>query len=102
MRQAPGSIVGSLAAEAIREGADRLDIEYEAGYEEVVAVRGSVGYGIARFRSSSPEAVALREELYRIAKKKHRIVVDGRQYELRGGVYDSFGEDAFRVQLRRV
>jgi len=102
MRQASESIVERLAAEAIREGADRLDIEYEAEYEEVVAVRGSLGYGIARFRSSSPEAVALREELYRIAKKRHRIIVDGCQYELRGSVYDSFGEDAFRVQLRRV
>jgi len=94
------SIVERLAAEAIRRGADLLDVEYKDGYEDVVAAKGGVGHGIARFRSSSPEAVTLREELHRIAKRKHRITVDGSQYELRGSVYESFGEDAFRVQLR--
>ncbi len=102
MRQAHESIVERLAVEAIRHGANLLDIEYKEGYEDVVAARGGVGYGIARFRSSSPEAITLREELHRIAKRKHRITVDGCQYELRGSVYESFGEDAFRVQLRRV
>lgn len=96
------SIIARLVAEAIRLGADFLEVEYKDGYEEVVAGQGSVGYGIARFRSSSPEAVALREELRHIARRKWRIVVDGSQYELRGKVYESFGEDAFRVQLRRV
>ena len=96
------SVVERLAAEAIRLGADFLAVEYKDGYEEVFAAQGSVGHGIARFRSSSPEAVTLREELQRIVKRKHRITVDGSQYELRGSVYESFGEDAFRVQLRRV
>jgi hypothetical protein len=61
-----------------------------------------VGYGIARFRSSSPEAVALREELHCIAMRKSCIAVGELQYELTVKVYESFGEDAFRVQLRRV
>jgi hypothetical protein len=29
-------------------------------------------------------------------------MVDGSQYALRGSVYESLGEDAFRVHLRRV
>jgi len=95
-------IVERLAAEAIRLGADLVEVEYKDDYEEVIAARGGVGYGIARLRSSSPQAIALREELYRLAKRAQRITVDGIQYELRGRVYDSFGEDAFRVQLRRV
>ena len=57
---------------------------------------------MAKFRSSSPEAITLRKALYRSVKRKLRITVGGNQYELRGRVYDSFGEDAFRVQLRRV
>jgi len=96
------SMVERLVAEAIRRGADLLEVEYRDGYEDVVAAKGGVGHGLARFRSSSPEAVALREELYRIARRRHRITVDESEYELRGSVYDSFGEDAFRVQLRRV
>ena len=95
-------IVERLAAEAIGLGADLLDIQYKDSYEEVFAAKGGVGHGIARFRSSSPEAVTLREELHRIARRKRRITVGGSQYELQGTVYQSFGEDSFRVQLRRI
>ena len=96
------SIVERLAAEAIRRGADFLEVEYKDGYEEVVAGQGGVCYGIARFGSSSPDAMTLREELRDIAKRKWRIVIDGVEYELRGRVYEGFGEDTFRVRLRRV
>lgn len=96
------SIVERLAGEAVRLGADLFEVEYKDGYEEVFAAKGKVGYGIARLRSSSPEALTLREELHRIAKRKRRIAVGAAQYELRASVYDSFGEDAFRVELRRV
>ena len=70
-------IVQRLAAEAIRLGADFLDVEYNDGYEEVVAAKGGLGHAIARFRSSSREAVALREELHRIVRRKWRIAVGG-------------------------
>ena len=80
MRPMHESIVERLAAEAIRHGADLLNVEYKDGYEDVVAAKGGVGHGIARFRSSSPEAITLREELHRIAKRKDRITVDGSQY----------------------
>lgn len=105
--QAREGIAERLAAEAIRHGATALDIEYKDGYEEVVAARGVadygiVGFGMAKFRSSSPEAISLRKALYRLVKRKRRITVGGYQYELRGRVYDSFGENAFRVQLRSV
>jgi hypothetical protein len=95
-------IVERLAAEAIRFGADLLEVEYKDGYEEVFVSKGGVGHGIARFLSSGPKAVTLRKELHRIAKRKRRIAVGGSQYELRGSVYESFGDDAFRVELRRV
>ncbi len=96
------SVVERLARGAVRLGADLLEVEYKDGYEVVFAVKGGAGHGIARFRSSSPEAVSLRAELRRIAKRKRRIAAGGSQYELRGSVYESFGEDAFRVELRRV
>ena len=98
----PRSIVEPLAAGAIRLGADQLEVEYKAGYEEVFAVNSGVGHQIARFRSSSPEAASLRDELYALTKCKRRMMVSDSTYELRGCVYDSFGEDAFCVKLRRV
>ena len=96
------SIVEELASEAIRLGAETLEIEYKDGFEEVFAVKGGLGYGFARLRSSSREAASLRDELYRITKRKWSMTACGHKYELRGRVYESFGENAFRVELRRV
>ena len=64
-------------------------------------MKSGVGVGIASFRSSSPEAKSLRNELYALAKKRQRAKIDEHTYELRARIFDSFGEDAFRVELRR-
>ncbi len=95
-------IVDDVVTEAARLGADGVEVEYKDGYEQVFATKGSFGYGIARFRSSTPEALALRKQLYRLAKRRRRIAVDAFEYELRCHVFDSFGEDAFQVELRPV
>jgi hypothetical protein len=96
------SIIERLAVQAIRLGADNLEVDYKDGEERVFAAKGGTGHGIASFRSSSPEAALLRKELHSLTKKKRRLVVADSQYELRGRVYESFGEDAFEVELRRV
>ena len=96
------SVVERLAREAIRLGADALEVEYKNGHEQVFAVKGGMGYGIASLRSSGSEAASLRDELRAITRRKRRITVGDDEYELRGRVYESFGEDAFRVELRRV
>ena len=90
-----------LVAKAIDLGADQLEVEYKDRCEEVFAVKSAFGWGIASLRSSSPEAKSLRHELYALAKKKKRVKIDERTYELRARIFDSFGEDAFRVELRR-
>jgi hypothetical protein len=36
-----------------------------------------------------------------LAKKKQRVTIDNCTYELRARIFDSFGEDAFHVELRR-
>jgi hypothetical protein len=61
--------------------------------------KDNIGFG-ARFKGS--EGDLLRKELYGPVKKKQRIAVDNVEYELRARVYESFGEDAFHVQWRRV
>ena len=96
------SVVEKLAAKAIRLGADALDVEHKDRCEIVFALKNAVGFGIDRFPSSSLEAKSLRDEMYRVARRKRRITVGGREYELRVRVYDSFGEDAFHVEFRRV
>ena len=97
------SIIEDLASETIRAGGDAVEVEYKDGYEEVFPVKGQFGTSIGfQLDSSSQEAKSLREELYKIAKKKRRITVSGREYELRCRIYDSFGEHAFRLEWKLV
>jgi len=96
------AILERLAADAIRLGADELEVEYKDGCEEVFAVKAGIGVGIASLRSSTAETKSLRNALYALAKKRQRAKIDEHTYELRARIFDSFGEDAFRVELRRL
>lgn len=96
------STLERFATKAIRLGAELLEVEYKDGYEEIFAATGSLGFEIGRLRSTGRPAAALRQELERCTRRKLRIVVDGSAYELRGRSYDSFGEEAYQVRLRRV
>lgn len=90
-----------LLEQAVRLGADSLEVEYKDEHE-VSAMKASIGIGIARFHSSSPEAAALREELYDLAEHAGFLLVSGVKYEVRCTTFESFGEDAFEVHLRRM
>ena len=102
MARKKGAILEPLLAKAIGLGADQLEVKYKDRCEEVFATKSGFGLGIASFRSSSPEAKSLRNDLYALAKKKQRVKIDEHTYELRARIDDSFGEDAFRVELRRL
>ncbi len=92
------SILEFFAAEAVRLGADELEVEYDEGEDHIFALKGGSGFSIA----SLPWSTALRKELSAITRRKRVIVVDGENVELRAKSYDSFGELAYRVELRRV
>ena len=47
------STLEECAAEAIRLGAEQLEVEYQDGYEELSAIAGDFGFGIGRLRSTS-------------------------------------------------
>jgi hypothetical protein len=97
------TIVEEIASTTIRSGGDAVEVEYKDGYEEVFPVSGPVGSSLGfRLKSYRKKAESLRADLYNIVKKRRRITVDGREYELQCRVYDSFGEDAFRLQWKPV
>jgi len=97
------SIIEEIASQTIRSAGDAVEVEYKDGYEEVFPVTGRVGTSLGiRLRSSSPEAKSLREGLYRIANQRQRITLGRREYELRCRIYDSFGEEAFRLEWEPV
>jgi len=78
-----------------------IEVEYDEGHENVYVRKDNMGW-VYRFKGSSPAGVLLRKGLYSLVKKKQRIGLNNAEYELRARVYDSFGENAFRVRLRRV
>jgi hypothetical protein len=94
------SVVHELITEAVGLGADTLHVGYRDGYEEICVLKGGVGFEIARWPSSSRPAVALRQELQDLRKKRAKVTVSGTAYEIRSRAYDSFGETAFEVRLR--
>jgi hypothetical protein len=95
-------ILERLAIDAVRLGFDTLEVEYKNGFDEVCGLKNGIGVGIARFRSSTPEATALRQQLYKARKKVHRVALQDAELRLTTRVWKSFGEDAFHVSVRHV
>lgn len=94
--------VGKAVLASEHEYFVQLAIDDHEHIPQVFAVRSGVAHGLARFRSSDDQGASLRNELYSLARKRRRVVIGDVEYELRARVYESFGEDAFQVELRRI
>jgi hypothetical protein len=55
-------IIKELAAEAIRCGADMIEVEYDEGYEEVYVRKDNVGFGIKRLEASRSQGLLLQKK----------------------------------------
>ena len=95
----PKTLLEELCRHALSRGADSLEVEYEDRHEHVYARGGDLSISIASFPSSGGEARELRENLLAARKKPVRVAIDGRVWILKVSVYDSFGEDAYRVKF---
>jgi hypothetical protein len=102
MKRGDESVLEKLAREAVDLGADALEVEYRDKHDEVVAYKGAVGREIARFPNNTPHASALRRDLYAAERRPLRFNAGGQEYAVRVEVYDDFGEDAFRVEVRAL
>ncbi len=88
-----------LVSEALCVGADALEVEYRDGHEEVVAMKGAFGVLIACL--SANDATGLRNELVALLRRNRRMVVDDGTVEVRAHTFESFGEQAFRVEFKQ-
>lgn len=95
----PKTLLEDLCEHALSCGAESIEVEYKDGREWVFARKGDIAFGTANFASSSSEAKELRENLYAARKKPVRTAIGGHVWILKVGVYDSFGEDGFRVRI---
>jgi hypothetical protein len=95
----PRTLLEDLCEHALSCGAESIEVEYKDGREWVFARKGDTAFGTANFASSSRDGKELRENLHAARKKPVRTAIGGRVWILRVSVYDSFGEDAFRVRI---
>lgn len=95
----PKTLLEELCEHALSCGAQSIEVEYKDGREQVFALKGGIALNTANFASRSPDARELRENLYAARKKPARTAIGGEVWILKVDVYDSFGEDAFRVRI---
>ena len=93
-------ILARLVAIAVEHDADGLEIEYDDGYEEVCAIKGSFGVGIARLDSSGEESRLLRDQLNAIKRKGIKVNINDATFRLKVSTYYTFGEWAYRVKIQ--
>jgi hypothetical protein len=94
-------ILLELVAKTLAAGACEMQVEYEDRKDHVFAFQEGFGFGIASLDASSKEAKALREALYQIRRKQKIVTIEGGEYRLRVQIHDSFGEDVFRVTIKK-
>jgi len=100
-RTESNDILVELVAKTLTVGAYEMQVEYEDRKEHVLAFQEEVGFGIASLDASNEEAQALREALYQMRRKQKIVTIEGVQYRLRARIRESFGEDVFRVTIKK-
>jgi len=95
----PTTLLEDLCKHALSCGAQSIEVEYKDGREWVFARKGDTAFCTANFASSGRDAEELRDNLYAARKKPVRTAIGGQVWILKVDVYDSFGEDAFRVRI---
>ena len=95
----PITLLEGLCGHALSFGAQSIEVEYKDRREWVSARKGGTSIGIANYASSSADAKELRGNLIAAAKKPFRTVIDGKIYILKVRVFESFGEDAYKVSM---
>lgn len=93
-------VLGGLVAQAVGYGADALEVEYKDGHEEVCAMRGYMGFSIAKLHDASEEARALRRLLHAIRRRGKTISTPAGDFRVTVLPYESFGETAYHVQIQ--
>ena len=95
------AVLASIVSRVVALGATEFEVEYKDRHEQVFACNGPIGMGIAAYSSGSKAAEELRSALYSLRRKRQKIRVADVDYRLLVEVFDSFGEDAFRVTIQK-
>lgn len=95
-------VVVRFVKKAMDLGATEIEVEYESGREHIFAVGRHSGVEIASIESGGKEACALREALFDISEQPRKVTIGGSQYALTVQIHQSFGEDVYRITIRKA
>lgn len=95
----PKTILEDICAHVRSFDCGSISVECKDSHERVFAEFDGVGEQIAAFPSSSSDARELRRNLYAAAKRPVRTVIEGQVFILKVRIHESFGEDAFEVEI---
>lgn len=92
-------MLSGFLAKALEMGCNEIEVEYKDGHEEITAFQGSFGFGIGsvRTRDAEPLFTEIKD-----LKRKKRITIGGAGYKVTVSTYESFGEWAYRIQLKEI
>ena len=79
-----------------------IEVEYESGREHVFALGEHSGVEIASLEANGKQARALREVLCQIGEQLRKIIIRGGEYVLTVQIHESFGEDVYRVIIKKT
>ena len=94
-----GKSLAQWLSRVIELGGDGLEVQYKDGCEQITAMKANLGFGIGDIMSDSPQATALRDELWSLRNRTTRFEVGGTVYRARVTTFNSFGETGFRVKI---
>ncbi len=94
--------VAHFVKKAIDLGATEIEVEYENGREHVFAVGEHSGVEIASLDASGKQARALREVLCHICEQPRKMLIRGSDYALTVQIHESFGENVYRVAIKKA
>ena len=95
----PKTLLEDLCEHALSLGAQSIEVEYKDRRAWICARNSDMVIGIANFANPSRDGKELREDLDAARRKPVRTAIGGQVWILKVGVYDSFGQDAFRVLI---
>lgn len=94
-------VLAEVVARVLATGTTQFEVEYKDREEHVVAFSGAVGVGVVVFPADSGDARELRRQLYAVKNKSRKMIHAGSGVWAACEIFDSFGEDAFRVSITR-
>ena len=100
-RTESNDILLELVAKTLAVGATEMQVEYEDREEHVLAFQERVGFGMASLMRAVRRRELCDRRCIRSGGSKRLSPSGGVEYRLRARIHQSFGEDVFRVTIKK-